>query len=117
MPIRALDHIYVETRNWDESVTFWRGLGFEFADRWGDDGHRAGRLVTGNAVVVLAEVDESTDPAFNAFFSLTAAGEYTMGEGVEVEQTLTETHWGTRWIRVRDPEGRIFCLEETASGG
>ena len=32
-------------------------------------------------------------------------------ERVEVLTPLSETHWGTRWIRVQDPDGNLFCLE------
>ena len=41
---------------------------------------------------------------------------FEVGAAVDVEQPLSSTHWGTRWIRVRDPEGRIFCLEEAQAG-
>ena len=113
MAIESIDHIYVETARWDASVGFWEGLGFAFEERWGSDGHRAGRLAAGRASVVLAEVaDARPAAAVDVFFSLDDADGFRPGLGVEVTTPLEETHWGTRWIRVQDPDGRTFCLEE-----
>ena len=27
---------------------------------------------------------------------------------------LEATHWGTRWMKVQDPDGRVFVLEEVS---
>lgn len=113
MAVTAIDHIYVETREWEASVEFWRALGFEIVESWGSEGHRAGRLEAGTAVVVLAEVGPDATPAFNVFFDLVDADAYRPGSAAEVVTPLEPTHWDTRWIRARDPEGRIHCLEET----
>jgi catechol 2,3-dioxygenase-like lactoylglutathione lyase family enzyme len=112
MGISHLDHLYAETQNWGASVDFWEGLGFRAVSRWGDEGHRAGRFEAGSAAVVLAEVGEATTPQLNAFFGLKDAAEFAVGGQVHVVTPLEATHWNTRWIRVRDPDGRVFCLEE-----
>jgi hypothetical protein len=113
MPVSRIDHIYAETRSWGETVAFWEGLGFSFAERWGDAGHRAGRLVAGDAAVVVAEIPPGDDPpAFNVFFTLTDADQLAPAPEVEVVTPLQPTHWGTRWIRVADPDGRVHALEE-----
>lgn len=112
MGINGIGHIYAETTQWETSVGFWEGLGFSFAEQWGSDGHRAGRLITAGASVVLSEVDES--PAFNVFFDVSGADDMVLGEQVAVTTPLQDTHWGTRWIRVTDPDGRTFALEESA---
>ncbi len=109
MGINRIDHLYAETAHWDDSVAFWEGLGFSFAERWGSDGHRAGRLVCNDAAIVLAEVEEK--PAFNVFFDITDADALD-ATGHDVATPLQDTHWGTRWIRVTDPDGRIIALEE-----
>ena len=110
MDITGIGHIYVETANWESSVTFWEGLGFSFAERWGSDGHHAGRLTKAEATVVLAEVAQN--PALNVFFDVEGADRFAPADGVEVTTPLQDTHWGTRWIRVTDPDGRTFALEE-----
>jgi hypothetical protein len=97
MTVTALDHLYVETTDWLGSVGFWERLGFGFAEQWGSAGHRAGRMVAGKAVIVLAEV--AVDPEFTVFFS------------VPDSPDLQPTHWGTRMARVTDPNGRTVALE------
>lgn len=108
MAVRRIDHLYAETREWGAGVAFWEGLGFSFTDRWGSEGHRAGRLECGQAGVVLAEIGEGT-PEFNVFFDADAI------DAVDVPTVVTPpspTHWGTRWLRLRDPDGRIHVLED-----
>lgn len=115
MPITRIDHLYAETLDWESSAAFWEGLGFELVSRWGSEGHRAGRMECGNAAVVLAEIAEG-EPEFTAFFHLEDPNRFRPGDGVKVTVPLSDTHWGTRWIRVQDPEGRIHALEETEGG-
>jgi catechol 2,3-dioxygenase-like lactoylglutathione lyase family enzyme len=111
MAITGIDHLYAETRDWEAAAAFWGGLGFEFTSQWGSAGHRAGRLESGQAAVVLAEIPPGdTPPACNVFFDLEDADEFDAGDAVV--SPLEVTHWGTRWIRVADPEGRVHCLEE-----
>ena len=114
--ISALDHLYLETRSFENAVSFWEALGFRLAEQWGDAGHRAGRLVSGAASVVLAE---GRAPAEVVHFrvpkgSLDAlAAAFENAKHVKILTPLGPTHWGTRWIRVQDPDRRIFALEET----
>jgi catechol 2,3-dioxygenase-like lactoylglutathione lyase family enzyme len=111
MGIESIDHLYVETSDWEASVAFWTGLGFEFVEQWGSEGHRAGRLDSAAAAVVLAEVTDRA-PELNVFFALSDAAAFAPAAGVDVIMPLHDTHWGTRMIRVRDPEGRVHALEE-----
>jgi catechol 2,3-dioxygenase-like lactoylglutathione lyase family enzyme len=110
MGIERIGHIYAETTQWEASTSFWHGLGFSFVERWGSEGHRAGRLENGSATVVLAEV--KSDPAFNVFFEVTDIADLDLGADVIVTTALEDTHWGTRWMRVTDPDGRTFSLED-----
>jgi len=112
VPIRGIDHLYTETRDWEASAAFWEGLGFSFVSRWGSDGHRAGRLEAGDAAIVLAEIPDGT-PQSSVFFDLVDADGFTPGAAVTVSTPLEPTHWDTRWMRVTDPDGRVHALEET----
>lgn len=109
MGITGIGHVYAETSDWEGSVAFWEGLGFSFADRWESDGHRAGRLECNSAAVVLAEVPEEPQH-LSVFFDIERPEDAPDLPGVVTP--LTDTHWGTRWIRVEDPDGRIHALEE-----
>ena len=115
--VRALDHLYLETRSFDTAVAFWEALGFKLSEEWGDEGHRAGRLVSGSAFVVLAE---GRSPAQVVHFrvptgSLDALAAALEGsKEVKVVTPVEPTHWGTRWMRVQDSDRRIYALEETS---
>lgn len=63
MTVRSLDHVYAESRKWDEARAFWAALGFAAESEWGEDGHRACSLVSGTARVVLAETAPGPEPA------------------------------------------------------
>ncbi|MBI3723053.1 VOC family protein [bacterium] len=115
MTVKAIDHIYVECRSFERTAAFWQGLGFKLAETWGEGGHRAGALVCGAARVVLAEA-EAGDPERPTVFlaiddPLGMSEKLRVAKHVEVATPLEDTHWGTRWIRVRDPEGNVFALE------
>jgi catechol 2,3-dioxygenase-like lactoylglutathione lyase family enzyme len=115
--VRALDHLYLETRSFDAAVAFWQGLGFRLAEQWGGEGHRAGRLVSGSAFIVLAE---GRAPAQVVHFrvppgSLDALAATLDGNPqLKVVTPVEATHWGTRWLRVQDSDRRIYALEETS---
>ena len=110
-----IDHGYVETRHWDRAVAFWTALGFEFRERWGDEGHRAGLLARGDARIVLAECGAGGPQRATVHFhvpDLEAVTARAVAAGaVDVETPLGPTHWGTRWMRVRDPDGNLWALE------
>jgi catechol 2,3-dioxygenase-like lactoylglutathione lyase family enzyme len=121
MSIEKLDHIYAETRRFEKTVAFWQDLGFTVASEWGDEGHRACRLVCGDAAVVLAEADPLGSPQSpTVHFAMkdpeALAETLAAAENVEVVTPLEDTHWGTRWIRVQDPDGNLYCLEDPGRG-
>lgn len=109
MGVSRVDHLYAETLNWDETAAFWKRLGFAFVDTWGEAGHRAGRLESGGATVVLAEVTQG-EPRFSVFFAIDEIG--SMDDEPALAQPPHDTHWGTRMAALRDPDGRVHSLEE-----
>ena len=117
MSVTGFDHIYVETRHFEKTIAFWEALGFAVAESWGEGDHRACRLFAGTARVVLAEAGAGHDPQ-RATVHLAMADPATLDEeiggadAVDVISPLEDTHWGTRWIRVRDPDGNLYVLEE-----
>ncbi|MCB2224650.1 MAG: hypothetical protein KQH83_10835 [Actinobacteria bacterium] len=117
MDITAIGHLYVETLHWEASLRFWEGLGFTVAERWGSDGHRAGRLESGTAQIVLAEAPEGAGPAFDLVFRAGDLDGAPPAPEVGVAAPVQDTHWGTRVLRVRDPDGRVYSLEQDVEGG
>ena len=116
MSIHSLDHVYVETRQFEKTVQFWESLGFAVAAQWGEGTHRACRLVSEKAAVVLAEADAAGSPQsptvhFGMADPERVAESLAAAKGVEIVTPLENTHWGTKWIRVQDPDGNLYCLE------
>jgi catechol 2,3-dioxygenase-like lactoylglutathione lyase family enzyme len=100
--IDRIDHLYVGVTDFAAALAFWRSLGFAVVDTWGEGGHRAARLASGAAAVVLAETET---PVVTVHFGGT--GLETLGAPVE------PTHWGTRWAHLTAPDGAVFVAEET----
>jgi uncharacterized glyoxalase superfamily protein PhnB len=106
----ALDHLYRETGYWDESVSWWMKLGLVFEDEWGEEPHRAGKLVRDGLVVVLAEV-MTTSPT-QAIFIATQDIDAVANQ---IGTPVAHTHWGTRMVTVTDPDGRTYNFEPGSS--
>ena len=119
MSVGGLDHVYVETRAFDRAVAFWKALGFAVESQWGEEGHRACQLVSGKARVVLAEPAAGAAPQGPTVHFALAGAEAMQARlagaaDVEMLTPLSPTHWGTRWIRVADPDGHTWVLETPA---
>jgi len=110
--IDGIDYLYVATRQWDRSVAFWSALGFTLVSQWGEEGHRAGRLEAGAAAVVLAEAGANDVPTSTLYFTSADVDGMTLGPEVDVVSRPTETHWGTTLMRVRDPDGNVYAVQE-----
>ncbi|MHC4473819.1 MAG: VOC family protein [Planctomycetota bacterium] len=122
MSVTSMDHLYVETRSFEKAMAFWGTLGFAVDHTWGEGDHRAGMLRAGKAIVVLAEVGPTHDPQrptpHLAIRDPEALDEHLAeSDAVDVVTPLEETHWGTRWIRVRDPDGNLYSLEVPREDG
>ncbi len=115
MTVLGFDHIYVETHHYTQAKQFWQALGFVLADEWGEADHRACRLTCGNTAVVLAKAAGATAVTPTIHFATSDPGQLerqlSASPAVAVSAPLTETHWGTHWMRVRDPDGNEYVLE------
>ncbi len=111
MAARSIHHVYVETHNWGKSVAFWRALGFELEEDRGTSGLLRG--TDGGPYIYLAEVPANQTPALE--LHLEATDESAPGAPAQVVAGFAATHWGTREMAVRDPDGRIVKLEARGS--
>jgi catechol 2,3-dioxygenase-like lactoylglutathione lyase family enzyme len=112
MAADSIHHIYIETHNWGKSVAFWRALGFDLDE---DRGKTSGLLRPrgGGPYIYVAEVPSGRD--LKVELHLGANDETTPGRPVEVVSPFAATHWGTREMAVRDPDGREVKLESRGS--
>lgn len=86
-----------------KTAKFWQTLGFMLDDDRGTSGLL--RAVAGGPYLYVAEVPASRPPRMELY--LAVSDEAVPAPPVEVVAPFADTHWGTRELAVRDPDGRI----------
>jgi uncharacterized glyoxalase superfamily protein PhnB len=116
--MNGFDHLYLETHDFDAMLRFWTALGFTAKEQWGSaaDGHQGALVRCGDAVVVFATVDRGASaqkPTLH--FSVKSVDQLALAlsgsRDVTIVQPPEDTHWNSRWLRVRDPEGNEYAIE------
>jgi hypothetical protein len=107
MAVERVDYIYLETHNWGKAAKFWQQLGFRLVL---DLGH-SGRLEPegGGPGIFLEEVPAGRPLAMQIF--LRAPEEAAPQAPAEVVKPWHDSHWGTRLLNLRDPDGRPVTLQ------
>lgn len=108
----GIEAVFLETHNWGRTAKFFQALGFklEFATD-----HASGLLRNGTgAYVFVAEVPEDREPQLRIALKVPDADAFEAGSPVEVVTPFEETHYGTREMTVRDPDGRLWSLQAPA---
>ncbi|EOD64049.1 VOC family protein [Amycolatopsis vancoresmycina] len=108
MTTDGVEAIYLETHNWGKAAKFFQALGYEID--FATD-HNSGQLRNGDSPwLFIAEVPESQEPRTQVVFKVPDADTFRPDDVVEVVTPFTETHYGTREMTVRDPDGRTWTL-------
>ena len=110
MAVTGIHHLLVETPRWHEALRFWQGLGWTLVEDHGTSGKLTS--VRGGAYIWLNEVAADKTPVVEIYFDLDPAG-FAPASPIEVVEALAATHWGTRLMSVRDPDGRLVRLQAT----
>lgn len=109
MAAQGIEAVFLETHNWGKAARFFTELGFTLDF---ETDHNSGQLRGGDGpYVFIAEVPP--DQPTGASIVLRVADEVTFrpGSGVEVVSGWADTHYGTREMTVRDPDGRTWTLQ------
>ncbi len=121
----AFHHLFIAPSDFDASLAFYRDrLGWSLVASWGDaPGSRGAVLQSGGGVeVVLAEPhpDEDDDawrsgrrgtqPTVHLQTDDLEARFERLGAGEHVRIEPQDTHWGTRWFVVADPDGNLIAI-------
>lgn len=107
MPTEGIEAVYLTTHNWGKAAKFFTTLGFELEF---DTGHQSGQLRNGaGPSVFVAEVPE--DQPTDIQVVLKADAEFEPDPPVEVVTPFADTHYGTREMTVRDPDGRLWTIQ------
>jgi uncharacterized glyoxalase superfamily protein PhnB len=107
MPTEGIEAVFLTTHNWGKTAKFFQGLGFdlEFATD-----HESGQLRNGDGpYVFVAEVPEDAETGIQVVLKTSA--EFQPEPGVEVVTPFEDTHYGTREMTIRDPDGRLWTVQ------
>ena len=112
MTTEGIEAVFLETHNWGKAAKFFQALGFdlEFATD-----HSSGQLRNGDGpYVFIAEVPEDQEPGMQLVLKVADAQAVRPDPAVEVVTPFEDTHYGTREMTVRDPDGRLWTLQAPA---
>jgi hypothetical protein len=108
----GIEAVFLETHNWGKAAKFFQELGFEL--EFSTD-HNSGQLRNGDGPsVFIAEIPANREPGMRVVLKVPDADSFCPDSAVEVVTPFTETHYGTREMTVRDPDGRPWILQAPA---
>jgi hypothetical protein len=109
MSTEGIEAIYLTTHNWGRAAKFFLALGYELEF---DTGHNSGQLRNGTSpAVFIAEVPEERPVDTRLVMRVADAEKFAADPVVEVVSPFEATHYGTREMIVRDPDGRPWTLQ------
>ena len=112
MTTEGIEAVFVETHNWGKAAKFFQALGFDI--EFSTD-HASGLLRHSKGpYVFVAEVPQDRQPQVQVVFKVADAESFHLHPAVEVITPFEDTHYGTREMTVRDPDGRVWSLQAQA---
>lgn len=109
----GLASVFLTTHNWGKYVSFLQSLGYELEF---ETDHHSGLLRNGDGpYLFVAEVPESEAPGAQLVLGVADPDSVELSSSVDVVSPFEDTHWGTKEMTVRDPDGRIWSLQTAAS--
>jgi len=108
MKTEGIEAVFLTTHNWGKAAKFFQALGYtlEF-----ETDHNSGQLRNGTGpYLFIAEVPPSEPPQMQLVFKASDDG-VPPDPVVEVVTPFQPTHWGTREMTVRDPDGRTWSVQ------
>jgi uncharacterized glyoxalase superfamily protein PhnB len=100
------------THNWGRAAKFFQALGFtlEF-----ETDHGSGQLRNGaGPYLFIAEVPQSEATRARMVLNVADEEALRLDPTLDVVTPFEDTHWGTREMTIRDPDGRIWSLQAPA---
>jgi uncharacterized glyoxalase superfamily protein PhnB len=114
MTTDGIEAVFLETHNWGKAAKFFQALGFELEL---ETDHSSGQLRLGEGpYVFIAEIPEDREPGMQVVLRLADPEAASVDPIVEVVTELEDTHYGTREMTVRDPDGRVWSLQAPTKG-
>jgi catechol 2,3-dioxygenase-like lactoylglutathione lyase family enzyme len=112
MATDGIEAVFLTTHNWGKAAKFFQALGFRLEF---ETDHHSGQLRNGaGPYLFIAEVPESETPQMQLVLKTADAEALRLPETVEVVEPFEDTHWGTKQMTVRDPDGRLWSIQAPA---
>ncbi|MGH7708048.1 MAG: VOC family protein [Vulcanimicrobiaceae bacterium] len=112
MTTEGIDAVYLTTHNWGKAAKFFQALGFDLEF---ETDHNSGQLRNGpGPALFIAEIPASQEPEAHIVLKVADSAAFRPDAVVDVVAPFEDTHWGTREMTVRDPDGRIWRLKAPA---
>src|SRR3954451_3803425 len=109
MTTEGIEAVFLETHNCGIQAKFLQTLGYEI--EFATD-HNSGQLRRGDGpYLFIAEVPETEPTRSHLVLEVADADAFELDGSVEIVSEWEETHWGTRSMTVRDPDGREWKLQ------
>lgn len=106
MTTEGIEAVFLTTHNWGKAAGFFQALGFTLDF---ETDHNSGQLRAGDGpYVFIAEVPENEEAQTQIVLKINSAD---VVPDVEVVTPLEDTHYGTKEMTVRDPDGRTWTLQ------
>jgi hypothetical protein len=110
---QGIEAVFLETHSWGKAAKFFQALGYEL--EFATD-HSSGLLRNGDGpYVFIAEVPGDEAPGIELVLEVADADQLRLDPVVEVVAPFADTHYGTREMTVRDPDGRLWRLRAPVS--
>ena len=110
---KGIEAVFLETHSWGKAAKFWQALGYELDF---ETDHSSGQLRSADGpYVFIAEVPEDQPTGVRIVMAVADADVLDLDPIVEVVTPVADTHWGTREVVVRDPDGRLWNLQGPGS--
>jgi hypothetical protein len=104
----GIEAVYLETHNWGKAAKFFQSLGFQMEF---ETDHSSGLLRSSNGpYLFVAEVPEDQPTGMQLVLKV-PTDTFEPDAGIEVVSPFEETHFGTKEMTVRDPDGRNWILQ------
>jgi len=109
MATNGIEAVFLTTHNWGKAAKFFQSLGYELDF---ETDHSSGQLRNGDGpYLFVAEVPASETPSMQVVLTLTDPDAVVADPGIDVVTPLEDTHYGTKEMVVRDPDGRTWSLQ------
>ncbi len=111
MTTEGIEAVFLTTHNWGKAARFFQSLGYDL--EFATDG--SCQLRNGDGpYVFIAEVPANQEPGMQLVLKTKDTEAVSLDPVVEVVTPLEDTHYGTREMTVRDPDGRLWTLQAPA---